>query len=724
MEIGKTQGQNTGARQVRAARNATGLNTETDTRHPPFIDRIPIPAHGSLMLWGPWSFCIGAGLALMSPRDHSIAVMAIILLLLLGVMIWVRFASDHRIRLYFGLGLMAFLVAGGLAVHIRSQVIAAPVIPDRNAVWTITGQIRNLDRDTGKRVRLLLDVSEIANLKPAETPKRVRIGALSTTARPGDTVRVKAMLAPPSPPAFPGAYDMARRYWFEQIGGVGYSYGRVEVLHDQEPRTLGMRINRVRRTVTTHLHQQLPGETGAIAAALLTGDRSGISDQTLENFRSAGLGHLLAISGLHMSLVGGMVFLGFAGLFALFPAIGARHDARKPAAMIALLAAFAYLLLSGGSAPTQRAFVMLAIIFMAVILNRRALSIRTISLAALVIAALRPEFVVQPGFQMSFAASLALVAFYQKYHAQLFPPIGLHLHGLAGGIVRGWRMMAGVALTSLVAGIATAPFASWHFHRIALYSLLANIAAMPVFLFLVMPFLIVGLVLLPTGLSGPCFAIGGFGLDLISWIAANVSHLPGAVLGVRASNGWGLLLEAMALIVFSLSLGRLRVLAILLLAGGMFVRALTPAPVGWIGDEGAAFQVRTGGEVYLVVLGEPDGFAITQLAQAMGNMRMKVVNAQNAPDTYCDAQGCGLHLRDRLIMYRQGAEDLESDCAQADLILLHARLPSRKAPACANAHILPLNHYAGSLVYWQNGTFSFRHAGSKRIWNRNLRQYN
>lgn len=586
-------------------------------------------------------------------------------------------------------------------------------------VWTITGQLRNLDRDTGKRVRLLMDVKSIGHLAPAQTPKRVRIGALSTVAQPGDLVRVKAKLAPPSAAAFPGAYDMARRYWFEQIGGVGYAYGRVEVLQHGSQGTIAMRVNRLRRMVTRRLHEQLPSEKGAIAAALLTGDRSGITEQTLENFREAGLGHLLAISGLHMSLAGGLVYLCFAGLFALITAIGARHDARKPAALIGIVAAFAYLLLSGGSAPTQRAFVMLAIIFLAVLLNRRALSIRTISLAALIIAAMRPEFVVQPGFQMSFAASLALVAFYQKFQSRLFPPVPLHVSGAIGWILRTWRVLLGIALTSLVAGIATAPFASWHFHRIALYSLLANIVAMPVFLVVVMPFLLVGLLFMPMSMAGPFLTLGGYGLDIIIWIAGYVSHLPGAVLGVRATSGWGLLLEALALIVFCLSLGRMRVLAAILLAGGMVVRALTPTPIGWVGADGAAFRTQTGGQAYLVVLGKPDEFAITQFSQGLGDLHIQVVAGKDAPDTYCDAQGCGLRLHNQLIIYRDGAADLESDCARADLVLLRARIPNRKAPACSSAHVLNLRQNAGSLVYWHDDKFRLRKPASYRIWNRN-----
>lgn len=723
MVFAKTQGWNTGRIPV-DQENTIGMAEGWRRKMTSQLQQlaVPVPATGALMLWGPWSFCIGVALTLMTPISPSLPVLAACLSILVLAMIWLKFKQDHRLRLFFSIGLMAFAIAGGTVAQWRTQAVAAPVMPARDIVWTVEGKIRNLDRDTGKRVRILLDVTQIEHLAMEDTPKRVRIGTLSTTAQPGDMIRVRAKLTRPTNAAFPGAYDMARGYWFEQVGGVGFAYGRVDVLQSRNPDNITAGINRWRRNVTTRLHEQLPGETGALAAALLTGDRSGISDDTLTAYREAGLGHLLAISGLHMSLVGGLVFLLCASLFAILPGLGTRMDARKPAALVGLAAAFTYLLLSGGSAPTQRAFVMLAIIFLAVLLSRRALSIRTISLAALIVAGLRPEFVVQPGFQMSFAASLALVAFYQRFQSKLFPPIGTLDLGMMGWVLRSGRLLTGIALTSLVAGIATAPFASWHFHRVALFSLLANILAMPVFLILVMPFLLLGLILMPTGLGEIFLQIGGMGLDLVTWIAGHVAHMPGAVWGVRATSPWGLLLEAMALIVFCLSLGRMRMLAGIFLASGMLVRALTPAPIGWIGAEGAAFESRDGHHPYLVILGKPDGFAITQFAQSLGKQTLQTVAAKDAPGTHCDALGCGLILHGQRIMYREGAADLESDCALSDLILLHARIPSRKAPACANTDVMNLRDTAGSLVYWQDGHFVLRNQHALRRWNSQAKQ--
>lgn len=159
-----------------------------------------------------------------------------------------------------------------------------------------------------------------------------------------------------------------------------------------------------------YLQQRIPGETGGFAAAITAGDRSGVGEQTLTALRQSNLAHLLAISGLHMGLLTGFVFAAVRVLFCLVPPVALRWPVKKLAALAALAAGAGYLMLSGGNVATERAFVMVAVMLGAVLLNRRAITLRAVAVAALIVLLRRPESLLSPGFQMSFAATAALVA--------------------------------------------------------------------------------------------------------------------------------------------------------------------------------------------------------------------------------------------------------------------------------------------------------------------------
>ena len=151
--------------------------------------------------------------------------------------------------------------------------------------------------------------------------------------------------------------------------------------------------------------------------ALTIGDRSTISEQLNNDYRTSGLAHFLSISGMHMSIIALLVF--FLIRATLFPLGEGRYDLRKPAAVVSVFFTFAYFLISGQSVSCIRAFVMTTLVLVAVLFNRRAVSLRLWAFAVLVVVAITPEAVVSPGFLMSFAAVLGLVAFYEKNAARL-----------------------------------------------------------------------------------------------------------------------------------------------------------------------------------------------------------------------------------------------------------------------------------------------------------------
>ena len=290
---------------------------------------------------------------------------------------------------------------------------------------------------------------------------------------------------------------------------------------------------------TARIRAAVPGDAGAIASALITGKRDAISAPVNDAMYVSSLAHVLSISGYHMALVAGVVFFVVRALLALSPALALRHAIKKWAALAALIAAFLYLLLSGAEVATQRAFIMTAIVLVAVMVDRSALTLRNLALAALGVMLLAPEAVVHPSFQMSFAATLALIAAYER--GLPWTTAGADTSLGARVALWGGREIVALILASLVAGLATTPYAAFHFHRVAPYGVLANLLAMPIVSVWVMPSGLLALVALPFGFDAPLWRLMGLGIDWMVAVALFVASLPGAV-GRMAAFGTGPLL--------------------------------------------------------------------------------------------------------------------------------------------------------------------------------------
>ena len=420
-------------------------------------------------------------------------------------------------------------VAGICVAGLRSYDVAAPKL-DWRYYGPIEGRIVKIDRSQSDAVRLTLDQVRLIDIAPDDLPRKVRIslhgrqGFLAP--EPGQIIALTGHLSPPAGPVEPGGYDFRRQAWFQGIGAVGYT--RIPALLIAPPGELGfgLWIQTVRHKVSLHVRDRLPGPTGGFATAITTGDRSAIARETLEDLRATNLAHLLAISGLHMGLLTGVVFAALRGGFALWPRLALTRPVKKWAAIGALIAGGIYLSLSGGNVATERAFIMVSVMFVAVLLDRRAITLRAVAVAALIVLTLRPEALYGPGFQMSFAATTALVAVYGALRdygfrrASAFPAWA------------GW--IGGVALSSLVAGLATAPIAAAHFNQVPHYGLVANVLSVPVMGVLIMPSAVLAAVLWPIGLDGIGFWLMEQGILWILMVAEFVADWPGVVSRVPA----------------------------------------------------------------------------------------------------------------------------------------------------------------------------------------------
>ena len=615
---------------------------------------------GNLLPWAPVALGLGIGLyfALRWEPDAlawgllGLAAFALVLLTLVVGEAW------RPLPIF----LVLAILGGGLAAA-RTHAVAAPVLGFRY-YGPIEGRVVEVDRSASEAVRLTLDRVVLEDVSPARTPERIRISLHGrqgfVTPVPGMQVILTGHLSPPSGPAEPGDFDFRRMAWFERLGGVGYTRTPVLMLAPAEEGRAGLAVHRLRAHLAAWVRARIPGDPGGFAAAVTTGDRSGLSRAETQAMRDANLYHLVAISGMHMGMLVAFVFGLVRTGVALIPPLALRVSSKKAAALVALPVAAFYLALAGRSVSTERAFVMVAVMLVAILIDRRALTMRSVAVAALIVLALRPETLLNPGFQMSFAAVVALVASFE--------------------LIRGWRIEEPrwrwltpalmLVFSSAVAGAATAPFAAAHFNRVAHYGIVANFFAVPAMGLVVMPGAVLMAILGPLGLAAPAVWLVETGARWILGVAEMVAGWQGAVSAVPTPPGAVLPLATMGALTVILWQGRGRwvglapVAAALVLWTGATRPALlvteTGALLGLMTAEGRALSQPNGDSFAASVWLENDGatrdqeaaFALPGLPETAPRIFRATLGGQEV-----------LGLRGR------GALDSVQDCDGARLIV-------------------------------------------------------
>lgn len=601
-------------------------------------------------LWLPVMLGAGSGLYFALPFEPDAmlgwALLAGgLLLALLAVRVW-------RGRVL--LALLAALLLGFGAAKLRETAVAGPVL--RQEV-TLHMSARIAAIETGNAgIRLLLSDAVSGGFVDG-APRRIRVTVRVPGGDffPGQWVSMTARLSPPSAPSMPGAADFGRAAWFESVGANGFSFGLPTPA--LAPRAAGWaerisdRVADFRWRLTAAIRTAAPGSEGAIAAALVTGMRGGIAEEDNAALRDAGLAHVLSISGLHMVLVGMGLFWLARALLAASPYLALHYPIKKWAAAAALLVAGFYLVLSGASVPATRAFIMLAVGLAAVMLDRPALSLRALALAAAVILLWRPESITDPGFQMSFAAVAALLA---AAEADRAPGRGL------------WAGARAVFTTSAVASLATLPFVLFHFGRAAHYAVLANLLAMPVVGFLVMPLAALSVVAMPFGLEAWPLAALGWSIGVMLALGHWVSALPGAATAsATLPLGALLLLTGGALWLMVWRRGK-RWLGLLPLAAAVLLGLLARGPDLLVAADAATVMLRADdGRLYF--LGTPaDRYAARDWLRRDGDVR--AVSAVPGLGR-CDGFGCVVIMQAGLLALSLRPEGLVEDCARAAILI-------------------------------------------------------
>jgi len=628
---------------------------------------------GRLLPWVPVAF--GTGIAFYFAADHE-PVLAVAAVLAIGLCLAALLLRRYKV---FPVVVMLAAAAAGFAVATwKTARIAHPVLAKPIYSVALTGFVET--RDIRERTdRFVLRVVSMESPRNQIKLERVRLSVKKGTAPAvGSFVELKARLLPPMSPSRPGSYDFGRDMFFQRIGASGFVMGSIKAAEPPDNGGLGLRYSAfmqgLRDAIDARIRNVLEGDKRAIATALLTGRRDAISEPVNDAMFISGLGHVLSISGYHMAVVAGVVFFAIRALLALMPSLTVSFPIKKWSAAAALLAAAFYLLLSGAEVATQRSFFMTAVVLIAVMVDRRAITFRTLAVAALIVLAIAPEALVHPSFQMSFAATLGLVALVQLGMPAFFA--APDNSATARVALWGGREFTMLLLASLIAGLATMPYAAFHFHRITPYGLIANLAAMPVVSALVMPAGLLGLLAMPFGFDGFFWWLMGVGIDWMVAVARWVAALPGAV-GRMAAFGIGPLIVASAgIILMGLLRTPLRWSGAGVLALAIVWAVSVPRPDVLISGDGRAVAVRgSDGRLHLMRSGK-DAFAIKEWLAADADART-ATDASLADGVSCDRTGCVAPTADgAFVALSLRPEAIADDCERAALIVTAKQVAS------------------------------------------------
>ena len=667
-------------------------------------------------LWLPVAAGAGAIFYLLAPTD-PVAWIVALFIAFCGVC---AFLAREKRRLFVVLIGLAALGAGELAGALRGARVAAPVL-ERTLVAEVAGFVEEVDYRV-QGARFLLRPTEIAGLSPENTPYRIRLTSRGAPAfAAGDFVVVKARMLPPAHASLPGGYDFARDAYFARIGAVGSTLGAPQAAPAPEDPGLRLRffawVDRARNALALRVQQAIGGDHGAIGAAMVTGKRDMLSEAARETIRKAGIFHIITISGVQMTLVAGIFFVGLRRLLALSPTLALNYPIKKWAAGLAMLAACGYGLFTGSRVGSERALFMTLILLGAVLADRPALTMRNLAFAALAVTLWEPEALLGASFQLSFAAVAALVAVYESRMAQrpaarkqddgaIEERKAMHSHGLVGALV-----------ATFCATSATASFMAYDFHELSPYVLIGNPLTLAMIELFAVPAALLGALLYPFGLDGLVWTYLGAGIGLIMKIAEWIGSAPGSSIALPAFAPWSIVFLALA--VLSAVLWRswaLRLTALPLLALGLLGAArgqkfdLAVPPTG----DMAAVRESDG---QLALLGRRrDNFASDQWLRADADSRTAADRSGR-----CDKLGCvGLLANGEAAALVLEEQAFHEDCMRAEIVISPLTAP----PSCHPPILLDRARLAETgavtLAFTESGVDwrTARAPGEDRPWSR------
>ena len=611
------------------------------------------------------------------------------------------------------LSIPAIVLAGFTYIQLDAAYIAKiPRLEGEEAIY-VQGRISNVDYNSKQRQRITLE--KMQNFAGEEIKGSYKITlmpyAAEKTFQVGECVELAAKVMPPYPTTMVGGYQFDRKTFFDKINGTGYSLSRVFVIPCGKSQITGESvIEKIRNKIVKRIESVLPQDEAGIASALIAGVRNGISQRVTNNYRDSGLAHFLSISGLHMSMLAGFMFLLVRYVVVLMPSLALRYDSKKIAAVFAVVMSFVYLLISGYSVPTQRAFLMTLIFLIGVMISRRSISMRTISWAALCVLMVSPVALITPSFQMSFAAVIALIAFYEKFSGKLQHFLDTTSKQIF--IIRALKIIVlyvvGILVSDLVASLATLPFSIYHFNQIALLTSLANLLAGPIIGLVIMPFTLLSLLLMPLGLDELSLKIVGFGIHWVNEITAWVSSMPNANMPVLSPPLWGLIAMVLGGLWLCLWQGKIRLLGMLGILGGIFSFCFIKVPDILINSQGDLIALKDNYGQIVIMPHRGDAFT------------KKIWLDKTASKTLSKKQYAKLRK-----IYKGQKQDknwIDLECQKQECVYRNIFKFSKSGKFILNGKELSLREEDGNkAIFLPNQIYSVKDISGLRPWNKKIR---
>ena len=600
-------------------------------------------------------------------------------------------------RLERAIGWLGLAAAAGCAlIWVRAEWVAAPRL-ERPRIVSFEAQVERVEPLTAKGdFRLTLAPSGDA------LPPRVRVtmpqdGAPEGIAR-GATVKVRARLAEPPPMALPGSHDFARDLWFRGIGGVGRAIGDVTVVRPAEASGLDAWRDRL----GAHVREALPGPSGGIATALATGDQNGVGEEDADAMRRSGLAHLLSVSGLHIAAVVGAAMLAAMKLLALSERLALRFNLVLVAAGVGALAGVGYTLLTGAQVPTVRSCIAALLVLAGIALGRDAISLRLLAVGALAVLLFRPEVLAGASFQFSFAAVTAIVALHSTAWARrLFQRRDEGVLGRLG------RAILALLATGLAVELALIPLALFHFHKAGLYSVAANLIAIPLTTFVIMPLEAGALLFDLAGLGAPFWWLAGLTIDGLLGLAHAVATARGSVIMLPAMPPWAFALMVTGGLWLCLWTTRLRLLGLAPFAAGALAAALAPVPDLLVTGDGRHLAVIDPSGTPLLLRDRSGDFIRDLIAESSG-FDGDPHSLPAHPDARCSRDSCVVRIRrggrDWHLLAIRSTQRIEwrsltAACARADIAVADRWLPRACNPRWLKLDEKTLEETGGVAIY-------------------------
>lgn len=621
-----------------------------------------------LFLWTPLFVACGIGVYFTLPVEPPFILGAIAFLTTLSC-----FILGMHTKAHIPLLLMCLVTLGFTAVQIRTNIAHTDFVPRDEQTRYIKGTITTIE-DMGKDSRITLSDLTIEDIEEDKTPRHIRLRLREDdNVQIGQKISALARLHKPSAPVLPGGFDFRRHMYFEGIGAVGFIFNEPEIIETPVNKSFKSTIESLRHKIAQTIEQNVQYPQAGIAIALTTGRKTAIDNDTNEAMRAAGLAHMLAISGLHVGLFSGTIFFIVRLIMALIPGFALHHPIKKYAAVIAIICAIFYALLAGMNIPTQRALLMVTMAFIAILLDRSPISLRLVTFAALSVLLLFPESILSASFHMSFAAVVCLIVFYDRIR-----PLWSAMHRKAGVMRRIALYFIGVSMTTVIASLATAPFALYHFHQMATYSILANFIAVPILGFIIMPCIILTLFLMPLGLSAIPLLIIQRGITAILDIATWTTSLPHSVLHMAQWPLSALLCITLGTLFLFLWRGRLALFGFLPILISIPLIAATPKPDILISPDMDLIGVydqqtlyisdkrknRFAREIWLESLGLTEDAAQSWPKE----------HSQDVDFIHCDTAACRMTVKDKKISHIKANTVMDEECNWADIAISYAPL--------------------------------------------------